>query len=693
MASGKKRRKGAQGRKPRGAQHVAHGAEMGSVGERDATQKWAAEAVIDIGKPAPLGESRTAIAGEPEPVGYSNEDTVLAGGSVIPAGSPVYRVPDDQVPAAVAAARDAGYEPVTGDEPGPTRDKTDWQPGFTHHAQGGGGGRRRIPVVPPHLQQPAEPRLEPAGDAGMRERLEQVSPGLAEKLAQGLGKDELGEMAPQIAAALSQAGARPGTYTFTGSGEPPAPGEKLPPGWKLHDDKPGPSLIVTPDINAIPEGSADLVIEDLDPEMDDEGRVLIGSERQVRAYHDKVRELDARTRKFTAGPGNPPATQIEAEAIRVQTTWNADSVMDQLAWLIYHYRRPSEDICDYLAFHMRDSQGQDARASRHFWPIDLTRGPADIPEGRELAQLLARGLGEADAYQVTTVMCRRMRDMFDANRDHIPLRLSEGEMPAPAGFAWLDQPWLLHLGAGYWLPTRAVSWDTTARPVRDPDTGQSRWVDCVRVVQWLLLADDVAFRRWEGERDRADRVANQIGRLVPHSVEVLPFDTEFNITPKFRDQGVQSLGLFHILWMYLGMELPKSRPVLPSSPAVRKRVNRTLKHKRVHIITLRKIAYISDPVPHFPRKINWTCRWPVEKHHRHIDPYTDEDRDGRQRKHKATPAGRVGLVLDDDHDVCGVCLANGQTVRITEVHLFWKGPTNMPIRTPAKERTLKRLSR
>ena len=625
-------------------------------------------------------------SGATELLGVLNVEATTDNGNVIPAGSKVWLSSAD--PASVTAAAGSGPRATVmrfGDLEGgrlPIRERTDTERIQAVEDVVARPTGKLVASANPTEATPYQRRIPLAaqqrgltGDDGVLTRLEHARPGLAERLAEGLSPDELAEVTPQIAAAMGQAGAREGTYSFGGQN----PG--------------GPSLTITPDLDAVPPGSADLVIEDLDPGMDDEGRVLVGSEQQVRAYHEKVRALDTRVQRFAAGPGDPPSTQAGAEAIRLQTTWTADSVMDQLAWLIHHYRRPHADLADYLAFHIRDSQSQDARALQHYWPISLTGGPADTPEGRQLAQLLARGLGEADAYQVTTAMCRRMRDMFDASKDQIPLRLSEGELPAPAGFAWLDQPWLLRVGAGYWLPTRAVSWDTDRRPVRDEETGLTRWADCIRITQWLLIADDVAFRRWGDDRARADWVASRIGRLIPYQVELLPFDTELRISPKYRDQAVTSLGLLHILWMHLGMELPRSRPVLPSAPAVRKRVNRTLKHKQVHVITLRKIAYIGDPMPHFPRKIDWACRWWVDRFCRHIDPYTDEDSDGRQRKHKATPAGRSGLVLDDDHDICGVCLANGQTVRIAEVSGFFKGPTDKPIRTPARDRTLHRLSR
>lgn len=618
---------------------------------------------VDIGKPAPLGQSRTAVGD----VSSVDQDMAMQ---------------------------------------------------VRHHGQPGRKRPgRRVPLIPPEYSSATNQAFAGQTDPALAgtnipeeilARMARSSPGLAERLGQGLTKHELAEMAPVIAKAMQDAGAESGTYTFTGRGERPAEGEDLPEGWHLRHEPPadpetrheirqpgGPSLIVTDDMSAIPDGAADLVIEDLDPEMDDEGRILIGSQAQIRAYHQRAAELDERVRKYRRSEGRPPGSQADAEAIMVQTAWNADSVLDQLAWLVHHYRKPSDLLADYLAYHIRDSQEQDSRATAHYYPIDLTGGPADIPEGRQLAQLLAKGLGDAEPYQVTGPMCTQMRDLFDLNKDQIPLRLSEGELPAPAGFAWLDRPWLLHLGGGYWLPVRAVSWDCTSRPVAGENGVLARWVDCVRVTMWLLLADESAFRRWEGGDDQArtDKMANQIGRLVPQSIELMPFDMELTPSPRFREQAAQVLGLLHILWMYLGTELPKSRPVVPAAPAVRKRVARTLKHDRIHIITLRKFSYIGDPLPRFPRLVNWSCRWDVKEHHRHIDEYDDgTDEKGRRRRHKAKPASRVGAVLDDDHDICGVCLANGQTVRITLVHgPYWKGPTNKPIRV--KDRTLNRLSR
>ena len=134
--------------------------------------------------------------------------------------------------------------------------------------------------------------------------------------------------------------------------------------------------------------------------------------------------------------------------------------------------------------------------------------------------------------------------------------------------------------------------------------------------------------------------------------------------------------------------------LLGSSSITPTRLKRVPPMGEVHVVTLREYDYVSDcPPAGFPGKINWTCRWWVDEFHRHIDHYDDTDEQGRRRRHQAIPAGRTGYVTDDNHDICGVCLARGQAVRIARVRSFAKGPSDKPFRTPAPERTVYKLAR
>jgi hypothetical protein len=281
--------------------------------------------------------------------------------------------------------------------------------------------------------------------------------------------------------------------------------------------------------------------------------------------------------------------------------------------------------------------------------------------------------------------------------------LDEGVLPVPAGFAWLDSPWLAEKpGEGFWLPVRAVSWERTVvtarsehgQPFAPPGLSQA---DAVRVVLWLLIADDVAFGSWAGAEKRSAKVANKVGQLVPQQIAVLPFGIRTSTRGGVTSNGRELIGLLHALWTTLGEKLPKSRQVRASAPAVRQRVQKSIRHGTVTIIPLREYDYVGEPDGRHPQHRDWTCRWPVNEHYRHIDYYDDgTDERGRRRRHSAVPALRSGAVADDDHDICAVCQANGQTIRITLVHgPFFKGPTGKPIITPAdrKKRTVWKLKR
>jgi hypothetical protein len=578
------------------------------------------------------------------------------------------------------AARIQAVEDVVAGDPGPTRDQTDWQPQLRKHAQGGGGGRRQIPIVPPHLQKPAGP------DELLR-RIEAGNPGLAARLAQGLSRDELTALGPEIARALEAAGGEPGAYAVT-EGED---------GW--------PELVVTGSLEDVPGGPDDdtFVIEDLDADdPDDSGRVLMGSRKQVEAYHRAAREADARAAKLIprrAGESGLARSYDAATAVRVRKTWSADEVLDMHAWLTRAYRHPSDTLADYLAFHIRQEVSDDHHMQSLFWPVDLREG-ADIPQGRQMAQLIARGLDDSRTFQVTAPMCHQLREDWNSAPGEL-LRLDEGILPVPAGFAWLDAPWLTEkLSAGFWLPVRAVSWERTIATLTSSQArsyapaGLSA-VDSVRVVLWLLIADDVAFGRWKGDEKRAVKVENKVGRLVPQQIALLPFGISVDTGRRASTNGKELMGLIHTLWTTLGEKLPKSRQIQASHPAVRARVQRSIKHGTVQIIPLREYDYIGEPNGHHPQARNWQCRWWVDEFYRHIDPYDDgTDDKGRRRRHKAVPASRQGTVLDDDHDICAVCFANGRTIRISLVRSFAKGPTSKPFRTPgAKKRTVYKLKR
>jgi hypothetical protein len=388
-----------------------------------------------------------------------------------------------------------------------------------------------------------------------------------------------------------------------------------------------------------------------------------------------------------------------AEAVPVRTSWTADKVLDIHSWLARGYTNPGLDLSDYLARLIRTAQLQSEdmdRTAMMFCPVGLGLGAAGPDEGAALAKVIGHGLREARTYQVTGPMVARMREVF--RQVGLGIRyLDGGELPGHAGFAWMDQPWLIMEASGYVMPFRAISWEkitVTAGDKRDNNRAVS--LDAARIVMWTLIEDDIAFGRWDDEQ-RAHRAASRIGSLTPQHVAVLPFSRRLNINTGFAEQGSAMLALIHILWAFLGMELSASRPVAPASPHTGRRARRSLNHEPgVHVITLRRVHYISDGIPEH-REISRTCRWWTDDFYRHIDRYDDEDGDGRRRRHEAVPAHRTGAHPKDDddrHDVCAVCLASDQTVRITMVRGHFRGPSWLPIKPRSNEnKTLYRLTR
>ena len=420
--------------------------------------------------------------------------------------------------------------------------------------------------------------------------------------------------------------------------------------------------------------------------------------RAMTAAHHREQELAAswqRASELIAGRDSSRLIRdaARAEAVPLRANWTADQVLDMHAWLARHYTSGSGPLADYLGYLMRTTQEQFSDPDRlnvMFWPVELGKGPVGPVEGGLLAGILAHGLHEARTYQVTAPMVAQMREVSRQVSLGVN-QLDGGEMPSHAGFAWLDQPWTVREAAGYFMPFRAVSWEKVS-PVMAGENGRLQSLDAVRVVLWTLISDDMQFGRWDDPK-RADRAASQVGQLTPQHVTLLPFGRRFRVNEGFEEQGSSILSLIHLLWAFLGMELSAARP--PSSPHTAARARRSLKHTDVHVVTLRRISYISDELPGH-RDVTRTCRWWVGDFRRHIDRYDDTDSEGRARRHEAVPAGRTGAAYedgDDDHDVCAVCLANGQTVRITQVRGHIRGPSYLPLKPQAEGRTLHRLSR
>lgn len=567
------------------------------------------------------GASGHVIHGDPEGSGKGRQQDIPA----------AFRRPDRPLPASMASGSNQVFGELGGGTRLPTGPQTDAErDAILHMAKPGiPASRENAAALGVHGNRQ---RIDAARDPDAAEEafatmlalmLEEAEPGLAERMAGGLGPEELQRLAPVIAQAARQARERLG---------------------------------------------------------------------ELEASDDRSRELIA---------GRDPSLLIrdgaEAEAVPVRTSWTADRVLDTHAWLARGYTSPGRDLGDYLARLIRTAQLQSEdtdKTALMFWPVGLGLGAAGPEEGASLARVIGHGLREARTYQVTGPMVARMRDVFRKVGTGIRY-LDGGELPGHAGFAWMDQPWLIMEASGYVMPFRAISWEKITVTAGDKRAGgRVVSLDAARIIMWTLIEDDIAFGRWDDEQ-RAHRAASRVGSLTPQHVSVIPFDRRFAVNAGFEEQGSAMLALIHILWAFLGMELDKSRPVPPSSPHTGRRARKSLNHEPgVHVITLRRVHYISDDLP-VHRDINRTCRWWTEDFYRHIDRYDDEDVEGRRRRHEAVPAHRTGAhPRSDDHDICAVCLANDQTVRITMVRGHFRGPSWLPVKPRSDEnKTLYRLTR
>jgi hypothetical protein len=684
------------------------------VGDLTAMEKIPAQVITSVPEDDTTGMQPGDVIATRQPVGYTDRDgspVIYADTGIalpptgprgrIPPGSRVWRA-GHVPPGAVIAGEDVRF-PALRQEDAPAQEGVTprGQPRFRR-----GPAAMTSAAIPPGYAGAANavmagdrdyPMTPELSDAVIRQ-LEARSPGLAARLARGMSPAELEQAGPEVARAVEEAGPEVARAMEAASGASSGAFSLL--FNKGEGDRP--EIVITDDLDSVPGDGDEFVIEDLDPADPDAGRIRLGSRAQVEAARRAERAADERARKLIPGLRDPsaiPRSYDAATAVRVRKTWTADEVLDMHAWLTRAYRNPADPLADYLAAHIRQALRDDYNTEQLFWPVDVRQG-ADIPQGRQMAQLIARGLDDSRTFQVTAPMVHQLRDDW-ISRGTGQLVLDEGVLPVPAGFAWLDSPWLAEKpGEGFWLPVRAVSWERTVvtvtsrygQPFAPPGLSQA---DSVRVVVWLLIADDVAFGRWAGEEKRSAKVASKVGQLVPQMIAVLPFGIATSTRGGATSSGRELIGLLHTLWTKIGEKLPKSRPVRPAAPAVRARVQRSIKHGTVHIIPLREYDYIGEPNGHHPQARDWRGRWWVDEFYRHIDYYDDgTDEKGRRRRHAAVPALRNGTVADDDHDICAVCHANGQTVRITLVRTFAKGPTNKPFITPgARKRTVYKLKR
>lgn len=381
-------------------------------------------------------------------------------------------------------------------------------------------------------------------------------------------------------------------------------------------------------------------------------------------------------------PPQPPEIKANPEAVQVRTSWSAGDVLEEHTRLAERHARPDGSLLDFYEYFIQDAFAKNpARAQGMLYPVDMRgiqRGERP-PEAkaRHLSGIIAHGLSEAMTFQVTGDMVTVMRSVHDKTQLGVTY-LDEAELPAEAGFAFLDKPWLVTDTHDNIIPVRALTWEVDYAWTDGTETfklNRPERIACVRVGLWTYMDDDVAFGRWPNAEDRARQISGQIGELTLMHIALLPFGERFGMpAPKTKDDASKSiLGFVHTLWMFLGMEIVGTPKAEGIPRTIQRRASRSLRHAEVRVVVLRRIKHpkTGESVGH--REIDWSCRWVVQGHLRHIDRYEGE-------RHHAIREVRP----HEERDVCAICLARSQEVRVTWVHPYVKGPEGAPLRAADK---------
>jgi hypothetical protein len=354
-------------------------------------------------------------------------------------------------------------------------------------------------------------------------------------------------------------------------------------------------------------------------------------------------------------------------------TTRPEDVLDYHARLTADFRNPRPMISSYLVNFMTDATTRGGRelGRSMFYPVL----PADYrtitrEHGTTLSKIISRDLSDAITYEVTTEMTRIMREVYEAQTVETTT-IEQAELPCESGFAWLDEGWPIRDRHGDPYTIRALSWHFTTALTDGTMMGGKAFSKpvnwpCVRTCLWVHPNDDPA-----EFRDITAESISEFGALQLIHVGVLPFSVALFTSPEERGPAESFLNLLHLLWMFLGMEITGThQPRIKNY--YRKHALKSLVHGEVHVVILRKVRYVTEKGDQEAQHVDWSCRWPVAGHYRHL---TNPAQDGKV--HHAVP-------IDADKH-CAVC--NGQ---LTWVRPYLKGPDGKPLKV---SRTLMKLAR
>lgn len=327
-----------------------------------------------------------------------------------------------------------------------------------------------------------------------------------------------------------------------------------------------------------------------------------------------------------------------------------------------YLEHPAESTCEFYD-HLYDvleqvSRSKDpgeAKFARSTWIAWFY--PAQ--SGRELLPLIRKPLFAAPAYSVTPTIVDAVTAMYRKTSEAQAVSFSAADLPSPTGFMWFEEPVTLKDVGLVDLSTRAVSWG----PVRVTSGSGEVSKSGIRFTAWCSSGDAHSIH--------TDSLPGSPLRLV--SSQITPFGKELkrmhmqlsdgHLVPIKPGQGPDDL-LYWVqtLWMFMQTEIVSAeKPHIPRQ--FTRRAARFGTNSSVIVIQLRRVArHHGDEEG--TRHVDWSCRWVVQAHYRHLEEYGDI----------AHPLG--ALPAEGDPGRCAVC---GKRIS-KQVRAYVKGPDGMPLK-------------
>ena len=328
---------------------------------------------------------------------------------------------------------------------------------------------------------------------------------------------------------------------------------------------------------------------------------------------------------------------------------------------------------------------------------------------------VARPLAGATSFQVTAEMVDAVTGLYEQSTQGL-FHIEEAMLPALSGFIWLDKPVIITDKWGRKVSERVITWSPVTAKVTYPNEttdALGRTVEPpvhyepgIRLSTWSHIDDDRVLLQAAQDSEQAtgyeeDLVAQgrdprkawdylweewaelkKIGDLtLSHTFVALYGERHpwsFGKAP--HPDGVPGnhepdnmIAWLYALWMFMGTEVVAQRKLQPGSGDKRKAWFRSIKQNDVNVVLLRRARIAPQPTDdHEARHIDWSCRWLVSGHYRHIDSYLG-------LHHHAVPMRGAGIA-GDSHEVCAICWRGGEDIRITWVKPFLKGPETAPLK-------------